>query len=777
MNIESSRSPSFGPGTSYSGSLDFWNKLDVNVFSELEANVSPAFNPLQKQMLSGDVLFGIASATAFYHTPGFQEKYARCIAYAAEASVPAAQGIADRLLFMICFDGCRDDFTTRNWLWNAVSTGSLVAEEDLARRHPEYCREAKQVFRTSGGYNSKLTMTHYMATLICDDPRQLDVPKAREMCKQLDTADASVDPSGNTLLHYAATYGKCDVISCLIVEKGASVDILNGTGETALYKACLSGHAAVVRRLIALGANSAIASQPFGGTCLHWLFNFAEPEMEDIAGLLTLNGADVDSRITTLSVEHKQMRIQFEHFPFHWPLGTPMHWAVGARSKKAVDILLQLQADIDALDVLEGDGGQSALGMAMKRNDADMVEHLFSRGANVGWIGCQGRNIIHMLVLDPERLNREFRLPRCVWSWVNHGSSQNRLHQLKRCLDIAHTNGVQIDLRRDGSQTPLVDAVVDDDSCATLALIRAGADCNIKCPTGELPLQRWLLRDSRRLDYPELYFVVLKELLKGTRDIQTKDDLYQEAVCHFAVNTEGTDQQLAETMEILLAYDPPASINAQDRDGITPLLKVLASLECRSTKSRISLLLEKGADVEKQSHDNGDFLYYLCKNAMLSDDETMDITHTLMERFVPAQQVDIAMQSHSTSDGSTALIKAVQNGKLDTVKYLISLGVDVNITDQKKRWTVLDWALHTADIVRADFIDRAIDSFGIADRAESIENHTVFDIVVSWGDYPCKFFTGAQVYSTTHLTTRQQTGAYMAQVSHDAYQQLLLPVH
>ncbi|KAL8678627.1 MAG: hypothetical protein Q9186_005017 [Xanthomendoza sp. 1 TL-2023] len=480
--------------TRYQLSMDILEGL-VCLHNEniVHGDVKPANILVFRQQIPG-VLFvakisDFATATAFYHTVGFQERYTKCVAYAAESSIPAAQGIAGRLLLANGVTEFHDSSTTINWLQNAVSSGSLPAGEDLASRCPEKYQEARRRFRAAGGYNSKLDLIKSSITILPNPIPALDTKKAIEPCEQGTTVDAPVDQEGNTLLHYAATLGKCDVISYLVNDRGACVDVRNHSSHTPLYKACLSGHTAAVRSLMELGADSTLASQPYSITCLHWLFNFDPDEMESVSSLLAINGtANVNATIVPMSMGHQQRPIVSEHFPFHWPLGTPLHWAVAARLRRAIDILLQLYANINALDLIYGDDGQSALAMAIYRNDADMVECLYAKGASTSWIGSKGRNIIHIMVLASDRLNREFRLPRCIWSWVNHGPYRNRLQQLERCLQAVQTKGVQINLRRDRFQTPLVDAVEAGNTYATLILIRAGADCNIKCPTGELPV-------------------------------------------------------------------------------------------------------------------------------------------------------------------------------------------------------------------------------------------------------------------------------------------------
>lgn len=738
----SQRNPNSRPrhqiSSSYYSSLDFWRKLDHNIVAELESNVSPTFNLKQKQTLPGNSLFGLAITTASYHKRGFQDKYVRYVACAAEAHVPAAQGIAGRLMLAHGFTEYQDDDITASWLRRAVSTGSLTAEEDLRSTHPQECQQIKQEFRAFGGYNSKIVSTNRLFHCICEHPWKVNIHRAEELCDKLGIADTVLDNEGNTLLHYAAIYGLCDVVSLLITKKMASVDITNHGGETPLYKACLSGNTSMVKTLVTLGAVSAPTAQSRGITCLHWLFNFEDDQIHEIAGLLASNtNFNVDARISPLSIANVQRFIAAEHFPFHWPLGTAMHWAVASRSRTAIDALLGLQADIDALDLLEGEDSQTPLALACYRNDADMVEFLLSRGANANWNGWKGRNLIHMMVLDPESSNN-FYLQRYVWSWVYHGTYANRLRELKRCLSVLQARGVSQNLRRNRSQTPLIDAVEANDSCAILALVTAGADCNVKSPTGELPVHRWLGLDSRRLDYPMLYQSVLEGLLQGTADIHTGDDSYGESVCHLVVNTQGSNEQLQESLGILLRCNPPANINARDRDGVTPLLSVLSSLDTSNTAARVAILLDHGVNIQERNDNNEDFLHYLCKNMKLPDDETIVIMETIMQRVPQSQERRIAVQSYSQSDGSTSLMHAVWHGKTRMIKHLVSLGVDLNAVNHKN-WTALDCALRAANMIRQDFIESVADKIGLADQQIAIDDRTAFETVINWGDLPCRY--------------------------------------
>ncbi|KAL8730478.1 MAG: hypothetical protein Q9166_004042 [cf. Caloplaca sp. 2 TL-2023] len=174
-------------------SLDFWSKLDVHILSELDSTVSPTFNPTQEQQLSGDSLFGLATAAAFYRTAGFQKRYVKCVAYAAEASIPAAQGIAGRLLLANGVAEFHNGATTTNWLQNAVSSGSLLAGEDLVSGYPENYQEARKRFRAAGGYNSKLDFAKSSLASVSNTVWPIDTKEAIELCERYFTVNAPMD--------------------------------------------------------------------------------------------------------------------------------------------------------------------------------------------------------------------------------------------------------------------------------------------------------------------------------------------------------------------------------------------------------------------------------------------------------------------------------------------------------------------------------------------------------------------------------------------------------
>ena len=101
--------------------------MDGAVLHDLEKLIAPEFCPGSQQVLTGEVLFGMATAVALRQEPGYQEKFARYIRFAAHAGSVAAQGIVGRLLEAYNNTSTEDNQVRIGWLGNAVSLGSLVA--------------------------------------------------------------------------------------------------------------------------------------------------------------------------------------------------------------------------------------------------------------------------------------------------------------------------------------------------------------------------------------------------------------------------------------------------------------------------------------------------------------------------------------------------------------------------------------------------------------------------------------------------------------------------
>ncbi|KAK1062036.1 hypothetical protein LTR12_000486 [Friedmanniomyces endolithicus] len=208
-------------------------------------------------------------------------------------------------------------------LFKGASSGSLLARRDLLRVDAASATQAWDHFRRSTGYNQFYSP---VASLSLD-------------------AMSLEDAENNTAIHVLAARGDVAQLKKAL-GRGASTSInaKNIHRETALYKACLTGDWKTVEVLCKAGADASVPSDLNGLTCLHWLFNFPDPDVEKVAGALLAAGANING------LAKPWPPIANPHFPFTWPPGSPLHFAVFASSKAAVVALLKHGASLAVRD-------------------------------------------------------------------------------------------------------------------------------------------------------------------------------------------------------------------------------------------------------------------------------------------------------------------------------------------------------------------------------------------------------------------------------------------
>jgi ankyrin repeat protein len=249
------------------------------------------------------------------------------------------------------------------WSLAAASSGYLFSTwtgsaSDLQNRLPD----AQGQFRLQGGYNS-----HYCSRNTLSPTSDVTRPSQGLVGSISDSL--ALYP-----LHVAAAYNE------LLTSSGPScvldnVENINKTdpwGYTALMRSCMSGSLDSLRILVDASADAEVANEASGVVALHWLFVFAEHEIEDAAIALQKGGACFD-------VSHQAIAMKALHFPFAWPSGEPLHWAVISNNAIAVDTLIRYGALIDQKDV----AGQTPLHIALKMLNVEMVQFLLDRGASL----------------------------------------------------------------------------------------------------------------------------------------------------------------------------------------------------------------------------------------------------------------------------------------------------------------------------------------------------------------------------------------------------------
>ncbi|KAH0565039.1 hypothetical protein GP486_001565 [Trichoglossum hirsutum] len=226
-----------------------------------------------------------------------------------------------------------DQELMKSWLINGTSTGSLVAAVELEAMDTSSFNEAMEIFHDNGGY------IQFYSRMV----NSKEDWKAREWRPCATARDGrldQLDSDGNQHIHYLAAFGDANGLGNFLDETGADINEPNSLGETALYKACMRGCWRTTYELCRRGADASIAGAPYGVTCLHWLFNFPQGHINEVASMLVRCGGDPNAMLDASSP------VVNYHFPFQYPSGTPLHWAVAASNEEAVIALSKLGASI-----------------------------------------------------------------------------------------------------------------------------------------------------------------------------------------------------------------------------------------------------------------------------------------------------------------------------------------------------------------------------------------------------------------------------------------------
>lgn len=659
------------------------------------------------------------------------ERVIEYMSEAAKGSCIPAQAIIKRLYEAqgLSISAIADEQLLETWLFNSVSTGSFVAAEDLAELNTALLLKAQVAFRKVGGYNAEAS--HQTAHRFSS----LDINMARLTCEG--GVESLQDLNGNKVLHFAAMFDKPAVIKYLVEERRAAVNSQNDRGETPLHKACLAGHHAAVEMLISLGADASIVSTQYQLSPLHWLFTFEEQYIDKIAQLLVSKGkADVGAIVACEKVGAIEMHPPFIHFPFHWPFGTPLHWAASTRCTTAIDSLLKLGADINARDSKIDPLAQTALAMAARRGDSKIVQYLLNKGASATAVSCKGHNALHAMALDYIDCNRFYRFWGGFDAWIYNGPYENHLAKVRECILALLRAGCDLDRRRPSwggklGHTPFLDASIAENCVVALALLEAGANVNCEDSSHQLPVHLWAGVEDKSLAYPQGFMPVFQQLVDRMEDINIKAGFLEETILHYVVRASKTLKisVFEERIRFLVTHDPPADINIPNKKWGTPLQLAISHRHPGQAVERSEILLQYGARVHYGAEVDRDFLFDLTFNPILTDAETTYLLKQLLEGYSDAEKLQMATSSVTRVWGQeyTALSAAIKLGKFECVKYLLELGVDPN-TIGDGRITPLDWALTSGEQIRRSYLETLADYFTRDERDGASERGVAFGL-------------------------------------------------
>jgi ankyrin repeat protein len=644
------------------------------------AGINKSFEAFGSRMLGGELfsLF-LENTWADIHAGSVTlESYSiQQLLLSAERGFVPAQAVVNRVFQSYEIDWPSDILVHRaSWLFEGAAIGCPLAYNDLRVLDATAANRAKAEFYRRGGYQQ-----YYYSDGTTSLWRSWRYDSLRPRTSLgIDIYNDEIPATTRPL------------------EFPDSVDIHALSKHQLLYLSCLAGDSKAVIELCKAGADKSIIGEPGGATCLHWLFTFPEQDMEDIATLLMQSG-NINAELGA------KVPVPKNTFPFAWPPGTPLHWAVASSSPRAVNVLIKNGADcgyrngIDPymydMDVryFDRDGEDESRGMysvptgeclgmspvelaVCSRDILVLSEFLAPQGSNLQFFETDEEGYTPFHRLQYNHVGRTANQHRFALA-AFHGSRMARRNSTSKVISILKQIGGDINQLtkasphnerrndRPGSLTPLMLAVRGIDLDTVTALLEHGANVNVR---------------------NELGFNVLSQLPE-------KNDYNY---CF---------RDLPAVVEMLLKYG--AEVLAKDafRD-FTPLA---CAVLCGSVDV-MGLLLAAGADPTEKSKKLGVMAWWVnCMplwRYMLPWTRKMSWRQrglrmaTILTKYVFSRDTDdVRRILHDVDDfGSGLLHYAVASGHPDVVKAVLAAGGD---KEARRRDSVspIDRSLNTASWV------------------------------------------------------------------------------
>ncbi|GKZ21580.1 hypothetical protein AbraIFM66951_005214 [Aspergillus brasiliensis] len=708
----------------------FWYRLDPSLLADLERQFAESQSDPSLRH-AGDVLLGMAQCITGAK-PSYLDRLLTYITEAARCGYSPARAIYAQVMHAHGQTPAFEEQILDKWLLQAVSEGCMF-ERPSSRVTKDQLQAARQTFRDSGGF--------------CGDsftrkPTILAIAKDRQRAEEWVTANKKlVDINGNTLLHVVAALGSIDVVQWLVEDYKMPVDVTNDNDETPLYKACQAGQTSTVQYLLDHGAVASITTRRDKLTPLHWLFMFPECSTRTVAArFVREGGADVNALMIPERTEegaYAARRNLMIHYPFELPMGTPFHWAAFFRNTLAMEVLLDLGANISAT-YHDSDNATTALGLASWYGDLEVARFLLSKGANGRAKDARGRNMLHLMTFHQPEYHGPLRQ---AWHyWIRHGDWDSHLQQMTDLVSLLSGAGANLEDRDEvyPRTTPVVRAAEDGvwNGGAMCACIHAGAD--VDGPRGtskDTVLHQWARITGPRLAYTDSYLYILQKIVSKMANLDVLNDYVEETPLHLLVTIYHSEEEFRSACDIFFAHDPPPDVNLGDRKGLAPLLIAADTNQIeQDPEQRAFYLISKGADLGARTREDKDVFCLLANNKTLSDQQSHDIIHRLLSHLATLEGCSIAQaykKHYLPQRGAIlALSTAAMAGRVKTTTLLLDVGLEEvvnNMVNPKDSTTVLDNAISSAEGSRHMHIDLLGAYSPGPPRARAVASQTVYD--------------------------------------------------
>ncbi|CAL1285636.1 unnamed protein product [Larinioides sclopetarius] len=526
---------------------------------------------------------------------------------------------------------------------------------------------------------------------------------------------------GNTPLQYAAALGIMEIVEFLINKK-ADVNAADNRQFTPLMVAAINGHTSIVQLLLDKGAlvNS---KESFGCAPLHFA---ADKGHYEIVELLLNHKAIIDCKSNENGTPlyfsarggHKEIvkLLLKEGADVNAPESAnsiALHQAAALGDKDIVDMLIDKGADIN----LKDEAGSTALHHAASNTNGDIVKSLVKKGADIRTINtsnitplfilisrglsnlplpelrdvnsadANGFTLLHLSAAAGDKALVEYCIEnKCdVNARNNYGLTALHLAASENHQNIVSfllNKGAEIDGNDQCGVTPLLLSVVFNCKDTLEILISHGTNELHSISNDKIEALRYSV-SAGKSDTLDLLFQKYKFNIN-----ELPQDLLEVAVCGnhrrvvavllskgFEVNADVQPLHIAvrnkhyEMAEFLLANG--ANPMLLDEDNLTPLQIASAMGDAEM----VEILLSQTTDIRIEN----DVIFSAAELAV--GENQLDVIKVLLHIKV----IDVNARGKSSF---TLLHISAHIGSLETTKYLVAEGADINARDNKNRMPV-----------------------------------------------------------------------------------------
>lgn len=524
-----------------------------------------------------------------------------------------------------------------------------------------------------------------------------DLPRVRKFVNSQTVNARDTAGRKSTPLHFAAGYGRRDVVEFLLTA-GASIQARDDGGLHPLHNACSFGHVDVVHLLLEAGANpntrdnwnyTPLHEAAIKGkvdVCVALLQHGADVNIRNTEGKTPIEVADLTTRPVLTGEYRKDELLEAARsgnedrlLALLNPLNvnchasdgrrsTPLHLAAGYNRTRVVQLLLQHGADVHAKDK----GGLVPLHNACSYGHFEVTEMLIKQGANVNANDLWAFTPLH------EAASKS-RVEVCSLL-LSEGADPTLLNcHSKTAIDVAPTRELQERLAYEYKGYCLLEAARQSDLAKVKKYLSPEVLVNFKNPyTGDTALHAAVTSV-----YPKRKQVVETLIRKGAHLNEKNKDFL--TPLHLAADNSHYD-----IMDVLLRSG--AKVNALDGLGQTALHRCARDDNLQACRVLMSYHVDVGIvslqgytaaqvaspNVQKVLQDppigSADVECQLLEAAKAGDLDQVQRLLTTYPHIVNCRDLD--------GRHSTPLHFASGYNRVSVVEYLLQQGADVHAKDK-----------------------------------------------------------------------------------------------